>query len=870
MLTYPTTVALMTVATMQDLIEDNGWLDESEEEEDNSHPVVSAPLKYLLSFIVIWQFAYTISNAALSNLLRFLKFFVVYIGRVFQCKPILDIGGGIPLTLKSVHKLVSLEVGDITNYVVCPSCDSIYEYNDCFTVKANGEKVSEHCKHVHYPDHPHASRRNPCGALLLKKIRTKAGYVLRPIKVYPYKSVKDSIQHLVKRQGFLADCEKWRNRVVPDGFVCDIYDGLIWKQFSVNNFLSSPYCFLLTMNVDWFEPFERGVYSVGVIYLTVQNLPRDERYKPENIIIVGILPGPKEPKLTINSYLTPLVLELNEAWKNGLHVSTNTGVFICVKLALSCVTCDIPASRKVCGFLGHNATLACNKCLKKFDVNFGQPTDYSGYDRDKWIFRSRDQHLHSVKRAQKEITKTGRQSAESELGVRYSVLLALPYFDPIKFVAIDAMHNLFLGSGKHTFEVWIDKQILTKEKLLDIESKLKLFHVPVGVGRVPSRISSCYGTFTANQWKNWITVYSPVLLKDILPSDHMNCWLLFVRACSILCSYCIKQTEVMSADLFLGMYCQKFQELYGNMSCSFNMHLHLHLKQTFLDFGPPHASWCFAFERYNGILGSYHTNNREIESQIMKKFCQNQAVHGLSIPLDADFRATLPESYEHKFKEGTLVDSLCLLHMARDPLSTIASFAWKRKDVVRPLPPSYEHVLDNETVQMLENVYKQLYPSCNIIHVPRFYQKFGRLLIAGDLIGSDMRGPNARSSSVIMAFWPDRGSTLNNIDSSKMHVGVVQYFMQHELSYRADTATDINKEEHIFAYVRWKELHPCYDFYGVSATVCIDMFHASSCCCFLPVQRIACRCAHVIMPVNLNSVTETVFIACPVPLKYSL
>ena len=38
---------------------------------------------------------------------------------------------------------------------------------------------------------------------------------------------------------------------------------MVWRSF-----LSLPHCYLL--NVDWFEPFERGVYSVGAIYFTVQ------------------------------------------------------------------------------------------------------------------------------------------------------------------------------------------------------------------------------------------------------------------------------------------------------------------------------------------------------------------------------------------------------------------------------------------------------------------------------------------------------------------------------------------------------------------------------------------------------------------------
>lgn len=83
------------------------------------------------------------------------------------------------------------------------------------------------------------------------------------------------------------------------------------------------------------------------------------------MILVGIIPGPGEPRKTINSFLAPLILELKETWFNGFIVSTGKSS-ICIKLALSCVTCDIPATRKVCRFLGHNYELGCNKCWKKF------------------------------------------------------------------------------------------------------------------------------------------------------------------------------------------------------------------------------------------------------------------------------------------------------------------------------------------------------------------------------------------------------------------------------------------------------------------------------------------------------------------------
>lgn len=64
------------------------------------------------------------------------------------------------------------------------------------------------------------------------------------------------------------------------------------------------------MNIDWFQPFKDISYSVGVIYDVILNLPRNIRYKDCNVIIVGVIPGPKEPKHDVNSYFGPLVTEL--------------------------------------------------------------------------------------------------------------------------------------------------------------------------------------------------------------------------------------------------------------------------------------------------------------------------------------------------------------------------------------------------------------------------------------------------------------------------------------------------------------------------------------------------------------------------------
>ena len=130
----------------------------------------------------------------------------------------------------------------------------------------------------------------------------------------------------------------------------DVSDGLVWKSFK-EHFLSSPFSYLLTLNVDWFQPFKRTEYSVGGIYATIQNLPREKRYKEENAILIGIIPGPKEPNLSIDTYLKPLINELESVYVNGISVSTPQGTQITVRVAVSCISCDIPATRKVCGLV---------------------------------------------------------------------------------------------------------------------------------------------------------------------------------------------------------------------------------------------------------------------------------------------------------------------------------------------------------------------------------------------------------------------------------------------------------------------------------------------------------------------------------------
>ena len=87
-----------------------------------------------------------------------------------------------------------------------------------------------------------------------------------------------------------------------------------------------------------------------------------------------------------------------------------------------------------------HATLACNKCLKRFAQVHNDDscwTNYSGFDTSSWPPRTDNGHRQACREILTQFTqaetKTALQQAESEKGLHYSVFLDLHYFDPIRF-----------------------------------------------------------------------------------------------------------------------------------------------------------------------------------------------------------------------------------------------------------------------------------------------------------------------------------------------------------------------------------------------------------------------------------------------------
>lgn len=137
--------------------------------------------------------------------------------------------------------------------------------------------------------------------------------------------------------------------------------------------------------------------------------------------------------------------------------------------------------------------------------------------------RTNEQHRLHVSEIQRASTLTARKGLESKYGCRYSVLLELTYFDPTRMVVIDPMHNLFLGTTKHILkDVWMGSNpVITSSNLHSIQDGIDSMHVPIDIGRIPRKIETGFSGCTADQYKNWVTLYSIPCLHSILGHDEL-------------------------------------------------------------------------------------------------------------------------------------------------------------------------------------------------------------------------------------------------------------------------------------------------------------------------------------------------------------
>lgn len=361
------------------------------------------------------------------------------------------------ITTRPVWKDVHIDIASLVNrfdlnpyvrsYVCCPSCFSLYPDNTAPTL----------CSHRETPG------SQSCAAKLWRSRTVKGKLRQRPILSYHHQDLILWLGRLFSRPDIEAHVEQLPRSRQPPQVVVDIMQSHAFSEFigpgdrdawyfdNSDDPTSARLAFALAL--DGFNPYHSkpagpSITSTG-IYMVLLNLPPHLRYLPENLYLVGVIPG--KPSLNqINHFLKLLVDDLLPLWSPGIRLSRTAKHRHGRRChaALIPLVADLLAARQTAGFGSHSMTQFCSCCRLTLD-------DIEDFSPSTWRPRNLEDHKRAAYLWRDAANTAEREQIFEDHGVRWSELLRLPYWDPIRFTAIDSMHNLYLGLLKdHCREIW--------------------------------------------------------------------------------------------------------------------------------------------------------------------------------------------------------------------------------------------------------------------------------------------------------------------------------------------------------------------------------------------------------------------------------
>jgi len=359
-----------------------------------------------------------------------------------------------PLDIWTISWAFNLE-GQAIIFAACSSCHMTYP-----PVSVKGIPV--------YPEecdwHSHGSL---CGELLIRNKVVEDVVIHIPLRPYIAFDFKDWMAGMLSRTGYeeMMDGAWVKASLAVDGSMSDIFQESTVHKFkgpdekTLFHLYSEQDAghYLLSLCYDSFNPLGNKAtgkdISIGMISLACLNLPIEERYKPENIFLAGIVPGHKEtPTMGINPYLHSIIDAFLEFWTR-IHINC-TALFPSGRLvycAIIAVVCDQSAAQKIGGYSSYRQCHFCylDKCSK--DVH-----GYHDFDCTAWEYSMNEEIQCQAADYLNAPSPKEAQSHFDKSGIRWCELLMLLYYRLDCFVVVDIMHDSFFGLVKEHFQMILD------------------------------------------------------------------------------------------------------------------------------------------------------------------------------------------------------------------------------------------------------------------------------------------------------------------------------------------------------------------------------------------------------------------------------
>ena len=542
-----------------------------------------------------------------------------------------------PKTINNLETIANLKVLNKTIiFAVCPNpkCSSLCQMNN-ISFERNGVLRPALCRNKIY------GKR--CNTELSFERKLSFGKTkMVAYKTYPFLPPSEWIKTFFTQEEFL---QLIRKRPEPSTTEYrDIWDGRILQAFlmdpadSTKPLLKNKMNLALLLYLDFFNPFQRAVYSCGAIYMSVLNIPKSQRFKAKWSMLIGLIPGPSEPEGHINTYLTPVVNDLIQLY-NGIQIRMLSSEIIFSRSLLLPVLADIPASRKLSQYKSHKADLPCDKCMFtaiREKGTRGASGKMSFYTSQKSPVRTDGEVRRAMHMYRKATSKASAQAISQKTGVKYSELSRLPYFNMVDSFVIDPMHSILMGLVSDLGEELItnSSELMTDKERVILANRLNAVRVPYDLGRLPKTMldkMSARG-LKAQQWKNFIITYARVCLWNIIPYRFYDAAKCLAEAVELLLKDPITRSEVDAISCLLKKHHGLYANVFGKFEVSVNYHMALHIPELIQNWGPPTSWWCFPYERHIGLLGDVNTSGKTVEEEIFQNFVMQHLIDSAELP----------------------------------------------------------------------------------------------------------------------------------------------------------------------------------------------------------------------------------------------
>lgn len=357
----------------------------------------------------------------------------------------------------------------------------------------------------------------------------------------------------------------------PDKFL-DVFDGENYRLLRNKQVREdSEYCFFdnrddiaLSLSTDGFTLFKRrrrGLSTACPIILVNLNLHPSIRSRLENILCVGVIPGPKQCK-DLNSFLIPLLeelLELADGVESG-KVASNAddlddddevaahgageGSKFVLRACIILLFGNIPAISKLLAMKGHNSITPCRVCFIRgvlchlarnsvYYVPLTAPDDEELFPIDALLMRTQASFSFYFTMLDAAPSNAARARVAQDCGINSrSIFARLKSIDLASCAPYDIMHLLYenlvpnmirhwtgdfkgLGQGTGDYELsrqaWADIGRLTSEAARTIPAAF--------VGTLPN-ITEDGHLYKAEAYSFWFQFIAPILLEGRLPAQY--------------------------------------------------------------------------------------------------------------------------------------------------------------------------------------------------------------------------------------------------------------------------------------------------------------------------------------------------------------